>query len=464
MASGNQRCRPTVAGIRAIKGQGCGRVGEPAFSCRPSFWPCCWSREGPSAPGSWPVSPPRTIFGGHASASSSKVYDRNGRLLFEMPPPDTGRALARSPGRDAPGAPAGGHRHRGRQLLPEPRRGAWAIVRAVWINLRGGEVLSGGSTITQQLARNLLLGAEERAERTLTPQAARVDPGLAPGAALLQGRDPGAVPQRDLLWQPGLRRRGGRPDLLRQARPRPGPGRVRLAGRPAPGAGRLQPAGEPQGGPGAPARRAGPDGQAAATSTSRAGPARPRQEKLYFASAAFPIRAPHFVMYVRGQLEQELGLEAAQAGRPARLHHARPGPERGRPRHRALPAGAPGRVQRPAPTARPAAQRPQRRPGGPRPADRRDPGHARQPRLLSTRIDGAVNGTTAAAPARLVHQAGHLRRCLRDRPSSPPATMLLDVRTSFVTREGGLLRAAQLRPAASTARCGCARRWPPPTT
>ena len=55
----------------------------------------------------------------------------------------------------------------------------WAIVRAVWINLRGGEVLSGGSTITQQLARNLLLSPEERYERTLTPQAARGGPGLA---------------------------------------------------------------------------------------------------------------------------------------------------------------------------------------------------------------------------------------------------------------------------------------------
>ena len=43
-----------------------------------------------------------------------------------------------------------------------------AVIRAVWINLRGGEVISGGSTITQQVARNLLLTPEERAERTLT--------------------------------------------------------------------------------------------------------------------------------------------------------------------------------------------------------------------------------------------------------------------------------------------------------
>jgi membrane peptidoglycan carboxypeptidase len=34
---------------------------------------------------------------------------------------------------------------------------ARAIARAIWINVQGGEVISGGSTITQQVARNLLL-------------------------------------------------------------------------------------------------------------------------------------------------------------------------------------------------------------------------------------------------------------------------------------------------------------------
>src|SRR4029434_1890969 len=43
-----------------------------------------------------------------------------------------------------------------------------AILRAIWINVQGGEVLSGGSTITQQVARNLLLDPHERSERTLT--------------------------------------------------------------------------------------------------------------------------------------------------------------------------------------------------------------------------------------------------------------------------------------------------------
>src|SRR6476659_3786862 len=42
------------------------------------------------------------------------------------------------------------------------------IVRALWINATGGEVLAGGSTITQQVARNMLLDPQERAERTMT--------------------------------------------------------------------------------------------------------------------------------------------------------------------------------------------------------------------------------------------------------------------------------------------------------
>ncbi len=42
-----------------------------------------------------------------------------------------------------------------------------AIARAAWLNWRAGETVSGGSTLTQQLARNLLLTAEERQERTL---------------------------------------------------------------------------------------------------------------------------------------------------------------------------------------------------------------------------------------------------------------------------------------------------------
>ncbi len=45
----------------------------------------------------------------------------------------------------------------------EPR----AIVRAIWQNFRGGRVVSGASTITQQLVKNVLLTPEETLERKL---------------------------------------------------------------------------------------------------------------------------------------------------------------------------------------------------------------------------------------------------------------------------------------------------------
>ncbi|MCP4534140.1 MAG: penicillin-binding protein, partial [Delftia sp.] len=43
-----------------------------------------------------------------------------------------------------------------------------AIVRAMYLNARNGEIVSGGSTITQQVARMVLMTPHERAQRTLT--------------------------------------------------------------------------------------------------------------------------------------------------------------------------------------------------------------------------------------------------------------------------------------------------------
>ena len=99
---------------------------------------------------------------------STKILDRHGRLLYTLSDPHVGRhtpvPLSEIPlacwqatiaTEDA-------------NFYSNPGVDVVAIMRAVWINLRGGEVLSGGSTITQQLARNLLLSPQERAQRTLT--------------------------------------------------------------------------------------------------------------------------------------------------------------------------------------------------------------------------------------------------------------------------------------------------------
>ncbi len=102
------------------------------------------------------------------AAPSSSILDRNGRLLYEVIDPN-----------------GGGHAPIPLDAIPHPCRTATiavedanyyahpgvdlvGIARALWINLRGGETLAGGSTITQQVARHLLLDPEEAAKRTLT--------------------------------------------------------------------------------------------------------------------------------------------------------------------------------------------------------------------------------------------------------------------------------------------------------
>jgi len=97
---------------------------------------------------------------------STLILDRNGVVLYEALPEGSGRRvpvaltdipvylrLATMATEDADF-----YKHHGLDLR--------AIARAVYYNVRYRRVVSGGSTITQQLARNLLL-REERTDRTL---------------------------------------------------------------------------------------------------------------------------------------------------------------------------------------------------------------------------------------------------------------------------------------------------------
>jgi penicillin-binding protein 1C len=97
---------------------------------------------------------------------STRIYDRHGRLLYEILPQDGGRNVT-IPLSDIPQhclqavistEDANFYQHPGVDMA--------GVARAVWITLNGGE--AGGSTITQQVARNLLLDPQQRAERTIT--------------------------------------------------------------------------------------------------------------------------------------------------------------------------------------------------------------------------------------------------------------------------------------------------------
>jgi 1A family penicillin-binding protein len=104
----------------------------------------------------------------HAAATSTKIVDRYGRLLYEIADPHRGKHTPVKLSDIPPYCQQATIATEDANYYSHPGVDIVGILRAIWINLQGGEVISGGSTITQQLARNLLLSPEERTQRTLT--------------------------------------------------------------------------------------------------------------------------------------------------------------------------------------------------------------------------------------------------------------------------------------------------------
>ena len=101
---------------------------------------------------------------------SIRIVDRNGRLLYEIIPGQGRNAILEAENipqcmKDATIAVED------KNFYKNPGVDLGGIARALWINLRGGEIIAGGSTITQQVARNVLLSEDERFERTLKRKA-----------------------------------------------------------------------------------------------------------------------------------------------------------------------------------------------------------------------------------------------------------------------------------------------------
>jgi penicillin-binding protein 1C len=98
---------------------------------------------------------------------SVRITDRNGHLLYEILPEVGGRNTVLSVENIPQCLKDATIAVEDKNFYHNPGVDLTGIVRALWINLRGGETLAGGSTITQQVARNLLMGQDERLERTL---------------------------------------------------------------------------------------------------------------------------------------------------------------------------------------------------------------------------------------------------------------------------------------------------------
>ena len=260
----------------------------------------------------WVDLPPPGELPRRVAAPSSKVYDREGRLLFEVIDPHLGKHSP-LPLDEIPIAlrqatiateDAGFYTNPGFDLK--------GMLRAVWINLRGGEVLAGGSTITQQVVRNLLLSPEERSQRTLTRKLRET---------ILAWRLTRAYSKDDILAlylnetyygnmaygveaaaQAYFGKSVGELDLAECAL---------LAGLP-----QAPALYNPLVAPEAAYQRQ----KIVLNLMLKQGYISPQDaelaaaERLKFAATPFPIRAPHFVAYVWSALERELGVERLARG------------------------------------------------------------------------------------------------------------------------------------------------------
>ncbi len=97
---------------------------------------------------------------------STLIYDRNGRLLYQAIAGEgtqTPLAFEQIPAACWQATVA----VEDSRFFQHPGVDPLAIARAAWQNWRGGTVISGASTLTQQLAKNTLLAPEERYEQTL---------------------------------------------------------------------------------------------------------------------------------------------------------------------------------------------------------------------------------------------------------------------------------------------------------
>ncbi len=372
----------------------------------------------------------------YTSAPSSKIYDRHGQLLFEMPPPYTGSHTPATLADIPPYLIQATIATEDATFYSNPGMDLQGILRAVWINVQGGE--AGGSTITQQLVRTVMFSADERVERTLYRKL------------------------RELILAIRITRRYTKDEILtlylnetyygnmaygveaaahayfgKSARDLDLAECALLAGLPQTPA-LYNPL---EALDAAKARQAVVlDLMVKQGYISEPDAALAIAEPLDLAAAPFPIRAPHFVMFVRSQLERELGLARIQAGglnvyttldldltdtaRDSIRHHLEllavchydpVCPPGGRNvRNAALVALDPQTGDVVAMVG--------------------------SPDYFSARIAGAVNGATAlrqpGSSIKPLTYAAAFEQAALGQGDFTPATMLLDVRTAFVTREG----------------------------
>jgi len=247
-----------------------------------------------------------------ATFVSTKIYDRQGGLLYELIDPHGGRRTKVPLERISPYLIQATVATEDRYFYQNPGFDPLGIARAIWYAITEREVVSGASTITQQVARDVLLSPVERSQRTLSRKVRE---------AILAAEITRRYPKDTILeiylneifygnLAYGIEAAaetyfGKEADQLSVAEA------ALLAGLP------QSPAlYDPYVNPDAAKKRQGVVLQLMVEAGYiTPGQAETAQAKeLKYVPQSFPIRAPHFVMYVRQLLEQKYGAEALYKG------------------------------------------------------------------------------------------------------------------------------------------------------
>lgn len=105
---------------------------------------------------------------------TTRIYDRNGNVLYEINDPSAGRRTYVPLDQISPFVIAATIATEDKAFYSHPGFDVIALARALWVNYTTGGQGGGASTITQQLARILLLSPEERYEHTLQRKAREI--------------------------------------------------------------------------------------------------------------------------------------------------------------------------------------------------------------------------------------------------------------------------------------------------
>ncbi len=109
-----------------------------------------------------------------AKFETTRILDRNGNVLYEVIDPTAGRRTYTTLDKISPYLVAATIATEDKAFYSHPGFDPVAVLRALWQNYTSGEVVSGASTITQQLARILLLGPDERFQRSYRRKAREI--------------------------------------------------------------------------------------------------------------------------------------------------------------------------------------------------------------------------------------------------------------------------------------------------